>query len=92
MFQTQTFTQVPYRTINQSTASRLYKDYMSGKNQVFSEQNVIQLLIEQGFEQCKIHGTRLLRISSQKFDELREKYDDGIPQLTPDDDVSVEYI
>jgi hypothetical protein len=92
MFQSQTFKQVPYRTINQSTANRLYKDYMSGKNQVFSEQNVIQLLIEQGFEQCKIHGTRLLRISTQKFDELRDKYDDGIPELIPDDDVSVEYM
>jgi hypothetical protein len=57
MFECQSFKEIQYRTIQQSTVNRSYKVHMSGRTQIYGDQNTIQALIDQGFEQCKIQGT-----------------------------------
>jgi hypothetical protein len=86
MFATQSFKKIPYRTVHQSEVNMSYKSYMSGKTQAFGEQSIIQALIDIGFEQYKYSGSRLLRITSERFNALQETYGDGIPELVPDDE------
>jgi hypothetical protein len=86
IFQRKTFKNIGYTVVIEAVANRHYKDFMRGRDKPFGEDGLVKSLIAQGFEQYKYSGVRYLRIQTSKFDALKTRYSDHLPELEPDCD------
>ena len=85
LFAKQTWSGVEYYWCKTNYLVESYKNYCrdNGEKFSFKRDNFISQLIQMGFEEKTVKGTRMLRIQSNRFDELVKS---DIEEIDPPDD------